>query len=212
MSSLRNPPKLVLASGSSVRQSMLKGAGLNFQVQTADIDERALEAELGDLSPEALAQELAIAKAQAVSAVVSQSNPNVLVIGADQVLEHDGVLLHKAANREEADHKLQRLQASTHHLIAATALVRDGQTLWNGSDRASLTMRALSDVERSAYLDRAGNAATQSVGAYRLEELGAALFERIEGDYFTILGLPLLPLLSVLRTHGIDPLLETATT
>lgn len=211
MSSLRNPPKLVLASGSSVRQSMLKGAGLNFQVQTADIDERALEAELGDLSPEALAQELAIAKAQAVSAVVSQSNPNVLVIGADQVLEHDGALLHKAANREEADHKLQRLQASTHHLIAATALVRDGQTLWSGSDRASLAMRALSDAERSAYLDRAGDAANQSVGAYRLEEIGAALFERIEGDYFTILGLPLLPLLSALRTHGIDPLLETGT-
>lgn len=206
------PPKLVLASGSSIRASMLKGAGLNFHVQTADIDERALEAELGDLSPEALAQEMAIAKAQAVSAVVSQSNPNVLVIGADQVLEHEGVLLHKAINSREADEKLKRLQASTHHLIAATALVRDGQTLWSGSDRASLAMRALSDAERSAYLDRAGDAATQSVGAYRLEEIGAALFERIEGDYFTILGLPLLPLLSALRAHGIDPLLETATT
>ncbi|CAN0605388.1 unnamed protein product, partial [Ectocarpus sp. 12 AP-2014] len=123
-----------------------------------------------------------------------------------------GALLHKAANREEADDKLKRLQAGTHHLIAATALVRDGQTLWSGSDRASLTMRALSDAERSAYLDRAGDAATQSVGAYRLEEIGAALFERIEGDYFTILGLPLLPLLSALRAHGIDPLLETAAT
>jgi len=208
MSNPMIPPKLVLASGSSVRQSMLKGAGLNFQVQTADIDERALEAELGDLSPEALAQELAIAKAQAVSAVVSQTNPNVLVIGADQVLEHEGVLLHKAANGQEAEEKLKRLQAGTHHLIAATALVRDGQTLWSESDRASLTMRALSDKERAAYLDRAGDAVTQSVGAYRLEELGSALFERIEGDYFTILGLPLLPLLSALRTQGIDPLLD----
>lgn len=212
MSSAMNPPKLVLASGSSVRQSMLKGAGLNFHVQTADIDERALEAELGDPSPEALAQELAIAKAQAVSAIVSQTNPGVLVIGADQVLEHEGVLLHKAINIREADEKLKRLQASTHHLIAATALVRDGHTLWSTSDRASLTMRALSEAERSAYLDRAGDAATQSVGAYRLEEIGAALFERIEGDYFTILGLPLLPLLSALRTQGIDPLLETAAT
>ncbi len=210
MSNPINPPKLVLASGSSVRESMLKGAGLNFQVQTADIDERALEAELGDLSPEALAQELAIAKAQAVSAVVSQTNPNVLVIGADQVLEHEGVLLHKAANSQEADEKLKRLQASTHHLIAATALVRDGQTLWSRSDRASLTMRALSNKERAAYLDRAGDAVTQSVGAYRLEELGSTLFERIEGDYFTILGLPLLPLLSALRTQGIDPLLDTS--
>ncbi|WP_375572357.1 Maf family protein [Ahrensia marina] len=210
MSNPMNPAKLVLASGSSVRQWMLKGAGLNFQVLTADIDERALEAERGGLSPEVLAQELAIAKAQAVSAVVSQTNPNVLVIGADQVLEHDGVLLHKAANSQEAEEKLKRLQASTHHLIAATALVRDGQTLWSGSDRASLTMRALSDKERAAYLDRAGDAATQSVGAYRLEELGSALFERIEGDYFTILGLPLLPLLSALRAQGIDPLLDTS--
>ncbi|MEO0385754.1 MAG: Maf family protein [Pseudomonadota bacterium] len=211
------PPRLVLASGSSIRQSMLKGARLSFSVQTADIDERALEEKLSSLSPDALAadslaKELAIAKAQAVSGIVSQANPGVFVIGADQVLEHEGNLLHKAANREEADDKLKRLQASTHHLIAAAALVRDGQTLWSTSDRASLTMRALSEADRSAYLDRAGDAATQSVGAYRLEELGAALFERIEGDYFTILGLPLLPLLSALRTYGIDPLLETATT
>jgi len=205
-------PRLILASRSSIRASMLKGAGLSLSVQTADIDERALENRLGSLSPDALAKELAIAKAQAVSAIVSQVNPGVLVIGADQVLEHDGVLLHKAANREEADHKLKLLQAGTHHLIAATALVRDGQTLWSTSERASLTMRALSEADRSAYLDRAGDAATQSVGAYRLEELGAALFERIEGDYFTILGLPLLPLLSALRAHGIDPLLETAAT
>lgn len=202
-------PRLILASGSSIRQSMLKGAGLSFSVQTADIDERALEDILGSHSPDALAKELAIAKAQAVSAIVSQANPGVFVIGADQVLEHGGALLHKATSREEADYKLNRLQASTHHLIAAGALVRDGHTLWSTSDRASLTMRALSQADRSAYLDRAGDAATQSVGAYRLEELGAALFERIEGDYFTILGLPLLPLLSALRAQGIDPLLET---
>ncbi|MEQ8657242.1 MAG: Maf family protein [Hyphomicrobiales bacterium] len=205
-------PGLILASGSSIRHSLLKGAGLSFSVQTADIDERALEDKLGNLPPDALATELAIAKAQAISAIVSQANPGVFVIGADQVLEHDGVLLHKAANRAEADDKLARLQASTHHLIAAAALVRDGHTLWSTSERASLTMRPLSEAEQSAYLDRAGNAATQSVGAYRLEELGAALFERIEGDYFTILGLPLLPLLSALRAHGIDPLLETAAT
>lgn len=210
-------PRLILASRSSIRASMLKGAGLSFSVRTADIDERALEDKLGSLSPDALApdalaKELAIAKAQAVSAIVSQANPGVFVIGADQVLEHDGALLHKAGNRNEADHKLKRLQASTHHLVAAAALVRDGQTLWSTSDQASLTMRALSDADRSAYLDRAGDAAIQSVGAYRLEEIGAALFERIEGDYFTILGLPLLPLLSALRAHGIDPLLETAAT
>lgn len=187
---------------------MLEGAGVHFTVQTAAIDERSLEDQLGELAPEELAVALATAKAQAVSETVSLSNQGALIIGADQVLEHEGKLLHKAQSRAEADDKLARLQGSTHHLIAAVALVRNGQTLWTGHDRASLTMRPLSEAERSAYLDRAGEAATQSVGAYRLEELGAALFERIEGDYFTILGLPLLPLLAALREHGIDPLLE----
>ncbi len=186
----------------------MEGAGLRFSIQTAAIDERSLEESLGDVAPEDLAVALATAKAQAVSSVVSQSNQGALIIGADQVLEHEGQLVHKAASLSEANNKLARLQGSTHHLIAAVALVKNGQTLWTGQDRASLTMRPLSSAERSAYLDRAGDAATQSVGAYRLEELGATLFERIEGDYFTILGLPLLPLLRALRDQGIDPLLE----
>jgi septum formation protein len=201
---------LILASGSTIRRTMLEGAGLHVTVHTAAIDERSLEDQLGQLAPEKLAVALATAKAQAVSETVSLSNQEALIIGADQVLEHEGKLLHKAQSRFEADDKLAQLQGSSHHLIAAAALVRNGETLWTGHDRASLTMRSLSAAERSAYLDRAGDAATQSVGAYRLEELGASLFERIEGDYFTILGLPLLPLLAALREHGIDPLLETS--
>jgi septum formation protein len=200
---------LILASGSSIRRTMMKGAGLRFSVQTAAIDERSLEDQLGAVAPEELAVALATAKAQAVGETVSPSNQGSLIIGADQVLEHEGKLLHKAETRAEANNKLAQLQGSTHHLIAAVALVKNGETLWTGHDRASLTMRPLSEAERSAYLDRAGDAATQSVGAYRLEELGSTLFERIEGDYFTILGLPLLPLLAALREHGIEPLLET---
>lgn len=195
---------LVLASGSSVRRTLLEGVGVRFSVTTADIDERALEERLSDIAPSQLAEKLAVAKAEAVSAL----HPGAIVIGADQVLDHQSTLLHKAASRTEADAKLARLQGSTHQLIAACALVQNGQTLWVGSDAADLTMRALSAEDRAAYLDKAGDAATASVGAYRLEELGAALFERIEGDYFTILGLPLLPLLTALRSLGIDPLYE----
>ena len=200
-------PPLILASGSVIRRQLLQSAGLVFEVHTAAIDERALEADLGEQKPADLARALAIAKAAHVSA----QHPGAWVIGADQVLEHDGALLYKAAGREEANAKLARLQASTHHLIAAAALVRDGSCQWSTAESASLTMRALSAEDRAAYLDRAGDAATQSVGTYRLEELGASLFESIEGDYFTILGLPLLPLLAELRGLGIDPLKQDPT-
>lgn len=194
--------RLILASQSAIRCTMLEGAGLTFTSEPADIDERALETEFGKLAPTDLARALAVAKAQAVS----RSRPEALVIGADQVLEHRGQLLHKAANKDEAEAKLAALQGDTHHLIAAAALVQNGETLWSSHDKASLTMRALSKNDRESYLSSAGDAATSSVGAYRLEERGAALFERIDGDYFTILGLPLLPLLGALREQGIDPI------
>lgn len=193
---------LILASQSSIRRTLLEGAGLRITCQPANLDERTLEAELGPLAPADLARELAITKAQAVSSL----HLGALVIGADQVLEHRGRLLHKAADAREADIKLAALQGDTHHLIAAAALVRNGKTLWSTHDTASLTMRTLSDDDRTSYLEQAGDAVTASVGAYRLEEIGAALFERIDGDYFTILGLPLLPLLSALREQGIDPI------
>lgn len=195
-------PKLILASQSPIRRTMLERAGLQVVCHPADINERALETSLGSIQATDLARELAVAKATAVSV----EHPGALVIGADQVLEHQGLLLHKAATPGEADVKLAKLQGQTHHLIAAVALVQNGETLWSTHDTASLTMRALSASDRATYLEKAGDAATSSVGAYRLEEIGAALFERIDGDYFTILGMPLLPLLGALREHGIDPL------
>ncbi|MEM1285581.1 MAG: Maf family nucleotide pyrophosphatase [Pseudomonadota bacterium] len=194
--------RLILASGSPIRRNLLEGAGLSLEVEPANVDERALESELEGQSPEHLAQALAVAKA----VHVSKANPNAWIIGADQVLDHDGGVIHKAPSSEAAAKKLQRLQGSVHHLTSAAALVKNGQTLWSGHDRAALTMRPLSTETIEAYLAKAGDAATQSVGAYQLEELGAALFERIDGDYFTILGLPLLPLLAALRDQDIDPI------
>ncbi len=197
---------LFLGSGSSIRADLLKAAGLTFFVQTADIDERALEETLDATLPAPLAEALAAAKATAVCDVLSQTNPNAFIIGADQVLSLDGEILHKAPDTAAAHAKLMRLQGNTHQLTSAAAIVQNGKVLWSGSQSAQLSMRTMSNALVDAYLSKAGDAATASVGAYRLEELGASLFERIEGDYFTILGLPLLPLLAALRAHGIDPL------
>jgi septum formation protein len=197
---------LVLGSGSSIRADLLKAAGLTFFVQTADVDERALEETLGDAAPATLAEALAAAKATAVCDVLSETNPNAFIIGADQVLSIDGEILHKAPDTAAARAKLMRLQGDTHQLTSAAAIVQDRKVLWSGSQSAQLCMRTMSQASVDAYLSKAGDASTASVGAYRLEELGASLFQRIEGDYFTILGLPLLPLLAALRAHGIDPL------
>lgn len=207
----QSQPPIVLASGSSIRRTLLANAGLCFTVQTAPIDERALEKSFGFVSPPMLAEHLASAKAKEVSRVLSQANPSALVIGADQVLSCEGSLLHKAETYEEADIKLAKLQGKTHQLISAAAIVQQGSVLWTGTQTANLTMRALSMNDRAAYLAKAGDAITQSVGAYRLEEMGVSLFDAIEGDYFTILGLPLLPLLGALRAQGIDPLNHKAT-
>ncbi|MEM6711560.1 MAG: Maf family nucleotide pyrophosphatase [Pseudomonadota bacterium] len=197
---------LILASGSSIRQKLLANVGLSFSVETAPIDERAVEADLrqamNTIEIPRLTEALAMAKASAVSLIY----PHALVIGADQILDLDSEVLHKAPTPEAAFEKLTRLQGRTHRLTSAAALIRNDEVLWAGSMSATLTMRTLSEAECAAYVETAGDAATASVGAYRLEELGPNLFEQIEGDYFTILGLPLLLLLEALRTHRIDPL------
>lgn len=188
---------LILASKSAARQALLTGAGLRFEARPAQIDERALEAEiLGKAGHGAdVARALAIAKAVAVSA----GSPGAVVIGADQTLAHAGALLHKPADREGAAGQLRRLAGRTHHLHSGVALVRDGVALWSHVESAELTMRATSEAERQAVLDLEGEAALGSVGAYRLEGPSIRLFETVAGDYFTILGLPLLPLLAALR-------------
>ena len=188
---------LILASQSAARKALLAGAGLRFEARPAQIDERALEAEaLGKGADAAsIAEALAVAKATAVSV----ENPGDWVIGADQTLSCDGVLYHKPGDRAEAAAQLARLAGRRHTLSAGLALVRDGQRHWSHVERAEMIMRATDAAEREAVLDLEGKAARGSVGAYRLEGPSIRLFEKVEGDYFTILGLPLLPLLAALR-------------
>jgi septum formation protein len=191
---------LILASGSRTRQSLLANAGLDFEVVPADIDERAAEAPLREAgaAPEDLA--LALAMTKAVS--VSERRPGDLVIGADQVLDLDGERLTKPENMEAARRQLLSLSGRTHQLHAAIACARGGEVIWEHLETASLTVRKLEPGFVGRHLARAGPAVLGSVGAYQLEGPGIQLFERIEGEYFTILGLPLLPLLAFLRSEG----------
>jgi septum formation protein len=191
---------LIIASGSRTRQLLLANAGLEFEVVPADIDERAAEAPLREAGapPEDLA--LALAMTKAVS--VSERRPGDLVIGADQILDLDGERLTKPEDMEAARRQLLGLSGRTHQLHAAIACARGGEIVWDFVDTASLTMRKLEPGFVGRHLARTGPAVLGSVGAYQLEGPGIQLFERIEGDYFTILGLPLLPLLAFLRREG----------
>ncbi len=191
-------PRLILASKSAARQTMLKSAGLSFQSHPADLNENAIKNE--GKSPQFTAQNLALAKAQHVS----KKYADAIVIGSDQVLSLNGLMLNKASDEDEARDKLKQLRGQTHHLISAVAIVQGGKNLWQYDAVAFLKMYDFSDQFLESYLSRAGDALTHNVGAYALEGLGAQLFESIEGDYFTILGMPLLPLLTYLRNaHGV---------
>lgn len=194
---------LILASKSATRKTLLLQVGLPVQTMAADLDERALEASV-QLSPPLLAQRLAEAKALAIS----NRHPGATVIGADQVLACDGELLHKPENIEAARAQLDRLAGRSHALHSGVALARDGAVLWSGVETATLTMRSFSAAERDKVLALEGPDIITSVGAYRLEGPSIRLFAAIEGDYFTILGLPLLPLLAALRVHAPDLLGE----
>jgi len=189
---------LVLASQSASRQALLHNAGLPFDAIPSVIDERAIQAGSGLHSPGEIAALLARAKALDVAGRM----PGRLVIGADQTLALGERLFNKPAGRAEAAAQLLALAGATHALHSAVAVVRDGEVLFAEVTVARLTMRALSAADISAYLDAAGAAVTTSVGAYQLERLGIHMFERIDGDHFTMLGLPLVPLLGFLRRHG----------
>jgi septum formation protein len=188
---------LVLASKSDVRGKLLAAAGLRFEIRPAHIDERAVEAKAGPTDAAAAARLLARAKALAVAA----TRPGQLVLGADQTLARGGTRFSKPANRAVAAEQLRALRGRTHELHSALALTRDGTVLFDCVDTARLTMRDISDRFLDDYLAMAGDAALLSVGGYQLEGIGVHLFEKIEGDYFTILGLPLLPLLGYLRQN-----------
>ena len=189
---------LVLASKSKIRRSLLTAAGVPVDVRAAELDERAVEAGAPANEPSAVAAHLARAKAL----LVGQSNPGRRVLGADQVLTLDGERFSKPPDRAAARAQLRALSGRTHALHAAVACVQNGAVAFEHVSVARLTVRTLSDRFLDAYLDAAGAAATESVGAYQLEGLGGQLFERVEGDYFAILGLPLLEALDFLRRQG----------
>ncbi|ADZ68509.1 Maf-like protein [Polymorphum gilvum] len=191
---------LILASGSRIRAELLENAGLTVAVDPARIDERAVEAPLlaAGVAPEDIARVLAEAKAQEVSA----RRPDDLVIGADQVLGLGDERFTKPADMAAARRQLLTLSGRTHELHSAVAVARGGETVWSHVSTARLTMRDLSPAYVGRYLAAAGDAALSSVGCYQLEGLGVQLFETVDGDYFTILGLPMLPLLAFLRDSG----------
>ncbi len=190
---------MILASKSRARQTLLANAAIPFDAMPADVDERALQKNSGLSSPGEIAGLLAREKAL----FVSSNNPGRYVVGADQTLALGARLFSKPAGRAQAADQLRLLAGGTHELHSAIAVARDGKVLFAEVSVARMTMRHLSESEIEAYLDEAGEAVTTSVGAYQLEGLGVHLFERIEGDHFTILGLPLLPLLAFLREQGL---------
>lgn len=189
--------RLILASQSRARQDMLRAAGLEFEIRPAQVDEPALMRKL--VSEWATAPAVAESLAEEKALAVSREIPGAFVIGADQVLECGGQLMSKAKDEPEAREKLKALRGRTHRLISAVALARGGRTLWRAAREARLRMRDFDEAFLDAYCGAAGEALTRSVGAYELEGPGINLFEEIEGDYFTVLGLPLLPLLNGLR-------------
>ncbi|WP_296740640.1 Maf-like protein [Mesorhizobium sp.] len=192
--------KIILASGSPYRKAMLINAGLDIEAVPAEVDERALEAPLegSGASPEDVASILAEAKATEVSG----RRPGALVLGCDQTLSLGDEVFHKPADMEGARRHLLALSGKTHQLNSAAVLCRDGEVLWRHVGIASLTMRKLDPGFIGRHLARVGAKALSSVGAYQIEGEGIQLFEKIEGDYFTIVGLPLLPVLKELRALG----------
>ena len=194
---------IILASQSRSRKQMLEAAGLTFRAIASTVDEpklrRTIEGSGGDTGPEAVARVLAAAKAEEVS----RAHPQALVIGADQVLALGRRILEKPADIEAARRQLLELRGRMHDLVSAVVIAEAGRSVWSHAETATMTMRLFTPPFLDGYLARVGEDVCQSVGAYQLEGLGAQLFERIEGDYFTILGLPLIALLGEMRAREV---------
>lgn len=194
---------IILASGSKTRLALLEQAGLSVDVVPPSVDEQEMKASFqAEKAPaEACAEALAELKAMRISA----RYPGAIVIGADQMLDCNGVWFDKPADQAHARAHLQALRGKSHRLVTAAVVALNGSRIWHTIDTATLTMRPFSDGFLDDYLTRVGPSVLSSVGAYHLEGLGAQLFSRIDGDFFSILGLPLLPLLGFLRDHGTLP-------
>lgn len=196
--------ELILASGSKTRADILSSAGVPFSAVRPAVDEDAIkQALLADGAP---ARDIADALADVKARNVSYAHMGELVLGSDQVIWKDGNLYSKATSREDAIATLKGLSGGTHELISAAVIYEDGQPIWRAAQSVKLSMRPLSDDYIGWYLDQIGDAAFWSAGAYQLEGLGAQLFTRVDGDYFTVLGLPLLPVLDFLRRREVLPL------
>lgn len=195
--------RLILASGSASRREILSAAGVSFDVMAPDIDESSAKASLAveRAGADIVAATLAEMKARKIAAI----HRDALILGCDQVLACGGQLFDKARSVAEADAVLRELRGREHELTTATVLVRDDRAVWRHTERAQLWMRDFSDVFLEAYLVDEAEHILSSVGCYHVEGHGIQLFERIEGDHFTIRGLPLIPLLAALREHGALP-------
>jgi septum formation protein len=198
MSLWQDDQPLVLASRSVSRRALLEAAGIPVELCIADLDERATEAAAGVVRPADAATLLAREKAKAASKLVRHR----MVVGADQTLAFEQRRFDKPRDRAAAREQLMALAGKTHYLHSAVAVVRDGNVLFDAADTASLAMRSFSGSFLDRYLDAAGSAVLDCVGAYQLEKIGIHLFDRIDGNHFTILGLPLLKLLDFLRRTG----------
>ncbi len=194
-------PEVVLASASRSRLELLRHAGLRLRAEPARIDEAEVKASLRAEQADAAAAAETLAELKAIK--VSRRVPGALVIGGDQILECEGQWFDKPPDRARAAEHLRALAGKTHALVTAACVVRDGVRIWHHREAPRLTMRPLDEAFIESYLKAAGPEVLETVGAYRLEGLGAQLFTKVSGDYFTILGLPLLPLLGFLREHGV---------
>ena len=192
---------IILASTSKIRGKILSAAGIKFSVLNSELDEEKAKSALSELSPRKISLELARLKSEKVS----KQNPKAMTIGADQVLGFENRIFNKPASRSDAEEQLSMLRNATHTLYSAVSCAIAGAEVWNHCSEARLTMRDFTPEFLSSYLDGSPADYLSSVGAYKLEETGIQLFEKIEGDYFTVLGLPILPLLGFLRQRRIIP-------